>query len=174
MTPATPARATARRVFAELLPYVRQHRWRVLLVLALLAGAKLANLGVPIGFKAIVDALSPAQQALAVPVALLLGYGVLRLSAAIAGELRTILFARVHIGARRAAALQTFRHVHQLGPLAYRSPTSFSIPLAFGLAAAASTRCRLAACERSSSISKLPQLVLSDGTGLAASQRLLT
>ncbi|GMU42940.1 MAG: ABC transporter ATP-binding protein/permease [Xanthomonadales bacterium] len=115
MTPATPARATARRVFAELLPYVRQHRWRVLLVLALLAGAKLANLGVPIGFKAIVDALSPAQQALAVPVALLLGYGVLRLSAAIAGELRTILFARVHIGARRAAALQTFRHVHQLG-----------------------------------------------------------
>jgi len=115
MTPATPNRATARRVFAELWPYAVQHRWRIALVLGLLGLAKIANLGVPIGFKAIVDALTPAQQMLAVPVALLLGYGLLRLSSAVAGELRTILFARVHIGARRQAALQTFRHVHNLG-----------------------------------------------------------
>jgi len=112
---AAPNGATARRVFAELRPYVRQHRWRIAGVLCLLGLAKIANLGVPISFKAIIDALTPSQQALAIPGALLLAYGLLRLSAAVAGELRTILFARVHIGARRKAALDSFKHVHQLG-----------------------------------------------------------
>ncbi|HWS25572.1 MAG TPA: ABC transporter ATP-binding protein/permease [Xanthomonadales bacterium] len=111
----TQSRATARRVFAELKPYVAQHRWRIALVLGLLALAKLANLGVPISFKAIIDALAPTGQALAIPVLLLAGYGGLRLSAAIASELRTILFARVQIGAKRKAALDSFRHIHQLG-----------------------------------------------------------
>ena len=109
------SRATARRVFAELKPYVAQHRWRIALVLGLLAMAKLASLGVPISFKAIIDALAPTGQALAIPVLLLAGYGGLRLSAAIASELRTILFARVQIGAKRKAALDSFRHIHQLG-----------------------------------------------------------
>jgi ATP-binding cassette subfamily B protein len=114
-TPATASRATARRVFAELKPYVVQHRGRIALVLGLLALAKLANLGVPISFKAIVDGLTPTTQALAIPALLVAGYGLLRLSAAIAGELRTILFARVHIGAKRKAALDSFRHIHNLG-----------------------------------------------------------
>ncbi len=114
-TSPTHSRATARRVFAELKPYVAQHRWRIALVLGLLALAKLANLGVPISFKAIIDALAPTEQALAIPVLLLAGYGGLRLSAAIASELRTILFARVQIGAKRKSALDSFRHIHNLG-----------------------------------------------------------
>ncbi len=114
-TQPTQSRATARRVFAELKPYVAQHRWRIVLVLGLLALAKLASLGVPISFKAIIDALAPTGQALAIPVLLLAGYGGLRLSAAIASELRTILFARVQIGAKRKSALDSFRHIHNLG-----------------------------------------------------------
>ncbi|MFO1495818.1 MAG: ABC transporter ATP-binding protein/permease [Lysobacterales bacterium] len=110
---ATPS--TSARVARELWPYIVQHRARIALVLSLLALAKIANLGVPISFKAIVDALSPTEQALAIPALMLLGYGLLRLSAAICGEMRTILFARVHIGAKRKAALDTFRHVHNLG-----------------------------------------------------------
>jgi len=113
--PPPAAAASVRRVLAELLPYVRQHRGRIALVLLLLAIAKLANLGVPISFKAIVDALDPRQQLIAVPALLLAGYGLLRLLSAVAGELRVILFAKVHIGARRRAALDSFRHLHNLG-----------------------------------------------------------
>lgn len=115
MTEKTQQRAALSRVFQALAPYAYRYRWRIALVLALLTIAKLANLGVPIGFKAIVDALTPTEQMIAVPTALLLGYGALRLLAAIAGEMRTILFARVHIGARRRAALDTFNHLHALG-----------------------------------------------------------
>lgn len=111
----TPASETLGRVGRELWPIVAQHRVRIGIVLGLLALAKVANLGVPISFKAIIDALSPTQQALAVPALLLAGYGLLRLSAALCGELRSILFARVHIGARRKAALDSFKHVHNLG-----------------------------------------------------------
>ena len=114
-TPVTAPAATVRRVLAELLPYISQHRGRIALVLLLLTIAKIANLGVPIGFKAIVDALDPRQQLIAVPAALLAGYGLLRLLSAVAGELRVILFAKVHIGARRRAALDSFRHLHNLG-----------------------------------------------------------
>ena len=115
MSDPTQSRAVARRVFAELKPYLVQHRGRIVLVLCLLALAKMANLGVPISFKSIIDALAPTGQALAIPALLVAGYGLLRLSAAIAGELRTILFARVHIGAKRKAALDSFRHIHNLG-----------------------------------------------------------
>ncbi len=115
MNEKTQQRAALARVFQALAPYAYRYRWRIALVLALLTIAKLANLGVPIGFKAIVDALTPSEQWIAVPIALLLGYGALRLLAAIAGEMRTILFARVHIGARRRAALDTFNHLHALG-----------------------------------------------------------
>src|SRR5690606_3621148 len=49
------------------------------------------------------------------------------------------------------------------------SPTSLATPEAPASAAAASAMLRLATSERSSSISKLPQVVRSEGTGLAAS-----
>ncbi len=115
MTENVSQRAALGRVFQALAPYAYAWRWRIALVLGLLTIAKLANLGVPISFKAIIDALAPSEQLIAVPVALLAAYGGLRLLAAMAGELRTILFARVHIGARRRAALDTFKHLHALG-----------------------------------------------------------
>ena len=63
----------------KLAPYVWQWHWRVLVALAFLVGAKLANIGVPLLLKHLVDALSlkpgDPRAVLVVPVALLVGYG---------------------------------------------------------------------------------------------------
>ncbi|MES1162336.1 MAG: metal ABC transporter permease, partial [Rhizobacter sp.] len=80
----------------RLLPYVWRWRWRVLVALAFLVGAKVANIGVPLVLKQLVDALTlkPGDPAavLAVPVALLVAYGALRLSITAFTELREFLF----------------------------------------------------------------------------------
>ncbi len=45
----------------SLLPYLITYKWRVAFALACLIGVKVANLGVPIVMKCIVDGLSSAQ-----------------------------------------------------------------------------------------------------------------
>src|SRR5688572_11699837 len=97
-----------------LLPYLWEFRGRVAIALSLLILAKLANVAVPFALKEIVDALSPGEQALAVPIALLLGYGVLRLSSTLFGELRDAVFAKVTQRAIRRVALKVFNHLHAL------------------------------------------------------------
>ncbi|MCM8613808.1 MAG: metal ABC transporter permease, partial [Candidatus Accumulibacter sp.] len=88
---AAPVAATLGR----LLPYLWQHKWRFLLALSCLVGAKIANVSVPLIFKEMIDGLTGPQQALILPAALLLLYGALRFSASLFAELREILFARV-------------------------------------------------------------------------------
>ena len=82
-------------VIRRLLPYLWEYRGRVILALAFLVTAKLANIAVPIVMKAIVDGLSPAHAVLAVPFALLAAYGALRLSSTLFNELRDIVFVKV-------------------------------------------------------------------------------
>lgn len=117
--PTAPARgnadwATLRRLF----PYLWQYKWRVIAALAFMVGAKLANVGVPVILKNLVDALSlkPGDPAavLVVPAALVLGYGLLRLSTSLFAELRELVFAKATHGAARSIALETFRHLHSL------------------------------------------------------------
>ncbi|HRD87035.1 MAG: ABC transporter ATP-binding protein/permease [Candidatus Accumulibacter sp.] len=102
--------ATIRR----LLPYLWQYKWRVLLALSCLIGAKVANVGVPLVFKEVIDDLGGTQQLLVLPALLLLLYGALRFSASLFAELREILFARVTQRAVRRIALDVFRHLHEL------------------------------------------------------------
>jgi len=102
------------RVLPMLLPYLWEYRWRVALALVLLVTAKLANVGVPLVMKEVVDALDPTQAVLAVPFALLLCYGLLRLSTTLFGELRDVVFVRVTQRAIRRIALTVFRHLHAL------------------------------------------------------------
>ncbi len=97
-----------------LLPYLWEYKWRVLIALAFLASAKLANVGVPLVLKDVVDTLSPAQQPLVLPLALLLAYGLLRLSTVLFAELRDVVFVRVTQRAIRRIALTVFRHLHSL------------------------------------------------------------
>ena len=109
------SRASDWRTLRRLLPYLWQYKWRVIAALAFMVGAKLANVGVPVLLKQLVDAMSiPAgapQAVLVVPVALLLAYGALRLSTSLFTELRELVFANATQGAARSIALQTFEHL---------------------------------------------------------------
>jgi len=103
---------------ARLFPYLWTYKWRVIVALVFVVGAKVANVSVPILLKDIVDGMSfrPGNPAmvLVVPMALLFAYGALRLSATMLNELRELIFAKATQGAARSIALQTFEHLHAL------------------------------------------------------------
>jgi len=101
-------------VIRRLLPYLWEFKGRVLLALAFLVSAKLANITVPVVMKKIVDGLSGPQQIAAIPVALLVAYGVLRLSSTLFNELRDVVFVKVAQRAMRRVALEVFHHLHAL------------------------------------------------------------
>ena len=98
----------------SLLPYLWEFKWRVVIALGLLVLAKLANVSVPLVLKEIIDALDSSHAVLAVPVFLVIGYGVLRLFSTLFGELRDAVFAKVTQRAIRRVALQVFEHLHSL------------------------------------------------------------
>jgi len=118
-TPPRPHRDDLRTI-RTLLPHLwpRQApdlRIRVIGALACLLIAKLANVYVPLLYKHAVDALTPhAGAVLVAPVALILAYGLLRVTAQSFGELRDALFAKVAQRAIRTVGLSTFRHLHAL------------------------------------------------------------
>ncbi len=101
-----------------LFPYLWVYKWRVIAAMAALVGAKMANVGVPLVLKKIIDglAIEPAHPhaLLVLPLGLLVGYGLLRLSMTVFTELREFLFARVTQRAVRTIALKVFRHLHAL------------------------------------------------------------
>src|SRR5436853_2255994 len=102
------------RVVPMLLPYLLEYKWRVAIALTFLVAAKLANVAVPLVLKQVIDTLTPAQQVLALPLALLVAYGALRLSTTLFAELRDLVFIRVTQRAMRRIALEVFRHLHAL------------------------------------------------------------
>ncbi len=102
------------RTIRSLLPYLWDFRWRVALAITFLVIAKVANIGVPLLMKEIVDALDKDKAVLVVPFALLAAYGLLRLSTTFFGELRDIVFVKVTQRAMRKVALNVFRHLHAL------------------------------------------------------------
>lgn len=102
----------------NLLPYVWHYKWRVMLALGCLVAAKVANLGVPVLMKQLIDSMNigagDPRALLVVPVGLIVAYGMLRLSGTLFTELREILFSKVTQSAVREIALQVFRHLHAL------------------------------------------------------------
>jgi ATP-binding cassette, subfamily B, heavy metal transporter len=102
------------RTVRLLAPYLWEYRGRVLLALACLVLAKLANVAVPLVMKEVVDGLDSKNAVLLVPVALLVMYGLLRFSTTLFGELRDVVFIRVTQRAIRRVALGVFRHLHSL------------------------------------------------------------
>src|SRR5438105_6119300 len=112
--PAQKLRGGEWRNIRTLLPYVLEYKWRVLFALLCLISAKLANVGVPLIMKEVVDRLEGASQIVAVPVALLATYGILRFSATLFAELRDVVFVPVTQRAIRRLALGVFRHLHSL------------------------------------------------------------
>ncbi len=105
------------KVIQHLLPYLTAYKARIVFTLLCLVVAKAANLGVPIMLKKIVDEMSittTPQALLVVPVSLIVGYGLLRLSASLFAELRELIFSKVTEHAVRQVGLQVFNHLHAL------------------------------------------------------------
>jgi ABC-type transport system involved in Fe-S cluster assembly fused permease/ATPase subunit len=122
------------KTIKSLLPYLWPRdsieiRVRVVLAMAALALAKVANVWVPLFYKDAVDALSgvgaggdagngtgalAAAGVMAIPVGLLLAYGGARVLSVVFQELREFLFVNVAQRAIRRVALVTFRHLHSL------------------------------------------------------------
>jgi len=98
-----------------LIPYLLKFKGRIALALALLSLAKLANVGIPLALKQVIDTLDPQQQDIIfLPVAMLLIYGLLRLTGSLFSELRDALFAKVIFHSVRRIAGNIFTHLHNL------------------------------------------------------------
>lgn len=92
-------------------------RARVVIALVLLVAAKVATVAIPAVFGRAVDTLEAGVSAggvAAVPVALLIGYGLLRVGQQGFAELRDFVFAKVGQRAIRRIALKVFQHLHGL------------------------------------------------------------
>jgi len=114
-------RRTAFATVRGLLPYLwpkgdLRGRCLVVAALLLLVGAKLATVYVPILYSHAIDRLAHRDRAgvIAVPVGLILGYGLVRIAAGGFGELRDAAFAPVKQRVIRVVAMRTFRHLHSL------------------------------------------------------------
>ncbi|MDG6094458.1 ABC transporter ATP-binding protein/permease [Acetobacter sp. AN02] len=107
---------------SRLLPYLWPDnapwmRARLVLALLMIVVGKLVAIFVPFLYSRIVDRLGHAGYAAGVatvPVALILGYGLVRISAAAFNEWRDSVFAPVRYRVARVAAMRSFRHMHGL------------------------------------------------------------
>ena len=98
-----------------MLPFLWEFRGRALFALSCLILAKAANVGVPVYLKKIVDTLDQQpEQMLVLPVALLVVYGALKLSASLFNELRDVIFAKVRYRAMRRLSTRVLTHLHKL------------------------------------------------------------
>ena len=118
--PAPPPRPGLQTI-RTLLPYLwprgdRGSHVRVLAAALFLFAAKGATVLVPIVYARVIDVLAPKgpQAMLAVPLALIVGYGLLRVASSGFGELRDAVFAAVQQRAVRRVARETFEHMHRL------------------------------------------------------------
>jgi ATP-binding cassette, subfamily B, heavy metal transporter len=121
---AGPPRQTGRlkdelRALRSLAPYLWPResaglRVRVVLAVAFLVAGRLVNITIPFLYKHAVDALTPGKAVIAVPVALIIAYGVARVMSQGFNELRNAVFAKVTQRAVRRLSLSAFRHVHAL------------------------------------------------------------
>ena len=108
------------RVIRSLMPFLWsangfELRARVVIALAMLGVAIAANVGVPLVYKEAVDALTPGKDlVLALPLAMIGAYGLLRLASVASGEIRDAIFAKVTQHAIRTVALRVFEHLHRL------------------------------------------------------------
>ncbi len=105
---------------ARLMPYLWRYRYRVGVGLVFLVLARSANIAVPIVLKRIVDALESAPAVavattvVAVPLALVVGYGLLRFASVLFNEIRNVVFSRASVQIIHHISLEVFRHLHTL------------------------------------------------------------
>ncbi len=106
-------------VIKQIWPYLLEYKARIVLALLCLVAAKFASVGMPFILKEVVDDLDQKMAGIdaalvAVPLALLLAYGIARFANALLGEIRDTLFGRVTERAMRRVGLRVFEHLHAL------------------------------------------------------------
>jgi len=114
--------STAKNLWVYMWPEGRNDlRIRVVLAIVALMVSKVATTLVPFAYKGIIDGLGKAAQGseapvlgIAVPVVLVVAYGVGNVVDAAFQQIRDILFASVGQHAVRRLAYQTFEHLHKL------------------------------------------------------------
>ncbi len=113
---ATPQQAVQAdlRSIGRLFPYLWEFRGRVFVALALLIGAKMAAVMVPLVLKEIIDALDKSHAPLVVPIALIIGYGLLRFASTTFADMRDMVFGKVTQRAMRRVSLAVFDRLHGL------------------------------------------------------------
>jgi ATP-binding cassette subfamily B protein len=107
------------RTLGHLAPYMwpkgrADLKARVALAAGAMILAKLVTVTLPFFYKGTIDALTPQGQAVAVPIALILGYGLVRLLMSAIQQMRDSLFVSVGQYAQRAISVETFKHLHAL------------------------------------------------------------
>ena len=103
------------RNLRAMLPFLWEFRGRAMLAIGCLVLAKMANVGIPLVLKDIVDGFEqPEAQVLILPVSLLLAYGALKLASSLFNELRDVVFARVRYRAMRRLSTRVLEHLHRL------------------------------------------------------------
>jgi len=120
LPPSLQVQRSTLQTITSLLPYLwpannTGARIRVVIALAFMVLAKVATVYVPMIYGRIIDALAPhdtPMAAYAIPMMLILAYGLVRVASAAFGELRDAVFASVQARAVRLLALRTFRHLH--------------------------------------------------------------
>jgi len=106
-------------IIKQIWPYLLEYKFRVMLALLCLVGAKIASVGMPFILKQVVDGLDSdlakgSLEMVTLPLALLFAYGFIRLGSILLGEIRDTLFGRVTERAMRRIGLEVFKHLHAL------------------------------------------------------------
>ncbi len=111
-------------VIKKLLSYLLKYKLRMGIALLALILAKIANVGIPVVLKEIIDYLTVVQvekksvdhlkDMLSVPIALIAIYGLIRFASTAFSELREVIFARVTQSSVRDISVQVFSHLHNL------------------------------------------------------------
>lgn len=108
------------RLLKFLLPYLwpkdnSRLRWYLVVAFVFMVAAKVSTTLVPLAYKAMVDALSgETAKMLAVPLGLIVAYGVARVGGALFEELRNVMFIHVSQNATRLLGVRVFRQLHAL------------------------------------------------------------
>jgi len=101
----------------RIVPFLWAYKGRVSIALSFLILAKIATVAVPLVLKEIVDLLdrhSSEDTLMIMPVALLMGYGALRLMNVLFSELRDTIFARVRYQTMRDLSKKVLSHLYSL------------------------------------------------------------
>ncbi len=104
------------RAAKKLMPFLWRYKTRIVAGLVFLVLARVANVSVPIMLKNIIDGLDPGgtNAVLALPLAFLVGYGLLRFSAILFNELRNVVFIKASVQIIEQVSIDVFAHLHKL------------------------------------------------------------